>query len=96
MLLTGILQIELHLPAAQSLKQKRSVVKSLKDRLRSRYNVSVSEFDYLDKWQHAAIAVAMVSTDKAYLDSRFQSISHFIDDEIIGHAYILKSELTIL
>lgn len=96
MLLTGILQIELHLPAAQSLKQKRSVIKSIKDRLRSRYNVSVSEVDYLDKWQHASIAVAMISTDRAYLDSRFQSISRFIDDEIMGHAYIIKSELTML
>ncbi|MBT4033835.1 MAG: DUF503 domain-containing protein [Candidatus Marinimicrobia bacterium] len=96
MLLTGILQIELHLPAAQSLKQKRSVIKSLKDRLRSRYNVSVSEFDHLDKWQHASVAVAMLSTDRSYLDSRFQSIARFIEDEVMGHAYIIKSELTIL
>jgi uncharacterized protein YlxP (DUF503 family) len=47
------------IPWAQSLKDKRSAVHGLKDRLRSRFNASVAEVAYLDKWQRAVIAVCI-------------------------------------
>ena len=47
----GVLTLELHIEAAHSLKEKRHVVKSLKERLRGRFNVAVSEIDYHDVWQ---------------------------------------------
>lgn len=94
--ITGLLQLELHLPAAQSLKQKRSVIKSLKDRLRSRYNISVAEVGHMDKWQRATLAIAMVSNDRNHLESRFESISHFIDEEIMGYAFVTGRELVFL
>ncbi len=96
MLITGVLEIELHIPAAQSLKQKRSVVKSLRDRLRSNFNISVAEIDHLDKWQRATLAIAMVSRDQQYLDSRFQAITGFIETEILASAYVVRSELMLL
>lgn len=93
---TGLLSIELHLPAVQSLKQKRSVIKSLKDRLRGSYNVSVAEVGYLDKWQRASLAIVMVSNDHTYLETKFESISHFIDEEILGHAVVTGRDLRFL
>lgn len=93
MIITGILELELHLPAAQSLKQKRSVIKSLKDKLQARFNISVAEVAHLDKWQLAAIAIAHVSNDESYLESKFEKIYAFIDREISGKAYITKSNL---
>ncbi|NQV14642.1 DUF503 domain-containing protein [bacterium] len=93
MVITGILHIELHLPAAQSLKHKRSVIKSLKDKLHSRFNVSVAEVGYLDKWQLAEIAIACVSREQSYLESQFEKIYAFVDQEISGNAYITKSSL---
>jgi uncharacterized protein YlxP (DUF503 family) len=61
--------IELMIPWAQSLKDKRSAVRGLKDRLRSRFNASVVEVDYQDKWQRATIAVCIVDHDKRRLES---------------------------
>ena len=61
----GILTLELRLDDAHSLKDKRHTVKSLKDRLRGKFNVAVSEIDYQDLWQRSLIsAVLSKSTSK--------------------------------
>lgn len=57
-----LIEIDFQVPASQSLKEKRAVVKSLVDRLRTRYNVSVAEVAHQDKWQLAGLAVVTVST----------------------------------
>lgn len=66
---------ELHLPGAQSLKEKRKVLRRLKDRLRSRFNVAVSELgDYSDLWQRASLAVVSVAHDRDALERLFESV----------------------
>ncbi len=60
----GVLTLEIHVEHSHSLKEKRHVVKSLKDRLRERFNVSVAEIDGLDSWQHAVVAAVTVSNDR--------------------------------
>ena len=59
----GVLTMEINVPEAHSLKEKRHVVRSLKDRLRSRFNVSVAEIDGQDSWQRAVVAAVTVSGD---------------------------------
>jgi len=59
----GLLQLELSIPASRSLKEKRRVLKSMKDRIRSRFNVSVAEIDDHDVWDRALVAVCCVSND---------------------------------
>jgi uncharacterized protein len=59
----GILQLEIEIPGSRSLKEKRSVVKSLKERLRQRFNVSASEVDDQDVWNRARLGVACVGID---------------------------------
>ena len=56
------LEIELHLPQCRSLKEKRSVLRPIIDRLRHRHHLSVAEVGYQDKWQRAAIGVAVVAS----------------------------------
>jgi uncharacterized protein len=60
----GVLILELRLDESHSLKDKRHYVKSLKDRLRSRFNVAVAEIDNQDLWQRGTIAVVTVSGDQ--------------------------------
>jgi len=60
----GVLTLELRFDYAHSLKEKRHVVQSLKDRLRHKFNVAVAEIDYQDLWQRSAIAVVTVSSDR--------------------------------
>jgi uncharacterized protein YlxP (DUF503 family) len=60
----GVLTLEIHVEDSHSLKEKRHVVKSLKDRLRVRFNVSVAEIDGLDSWQRSVVAAVTVSSDR--------------------------------
>ena len=53
----GLLTLELHIAEAQSLKDKRQVLRSLKDRLRAKFNVAVAELDFEDKWQRSVVGV---------------------------------------
>ena len=68
-MVVGILRIELYIPDSGSLKTKRFAIKSIKDRLRSRFNVSVAEIDNTDKWQRASIGVAVVSNESKITES---------------------------
>ena len=69
-----MLTLELRIDDAHSLKDKRQVVRSLKERLRNKFNVSVAEIDYQDLWQRAMIAAVTVSPDQKYAESVLQSV----------------------
>jgi len=60
---------ELHLPGCQSLKDKRTIVKSLRDRMHNRFNVSVAETAHQDLWQRAELTAAVASTDRRHAES---------------------------
>jgi len=64
----GLLTMELMVPSSGSLKDKRRAVKGLKDRIRSRFNVSVAEVGETGLWQRATIAVACVSNEKSRIN----------------------------
>ena len=68
-LFISLLTIELLIPWAQSLKDRRSAVRGLKDRLSSRFNASVAEIGYQDKWQRAVLAVCILGNDRRQLES---------------------------
>ena len=68
-MIARIISVELYLPQVRSLKEKRSILKSLIQKIRNSFNVSISEVDYHDKWQRAALGVGVVTTDPAQLDS---------------------------
>jgi uncharacterized protein len=70
----GVITLELRLDESHSLKDKRHFVKSLKDRLRSKFNVSVAEIDYQDLWQRGLVAVVTVSNDQAHAEQVLQSV----------------------
>lgn len=65
-MVVGVCTLELEIPASQSLKDKRHVVKSLIARVRQSFNVSVAEVDDLDAWQTATIGIVCVSADRDY------------------------------
>ena len=67
MTVIALLTLDIHIPHAQSLKDKRMVVRRVKDRLRTKFNVSVSEVDHQDLWQRAQVSVVTVGSDEAYV-----------------------------
>ena len=64
----GVITFELHIADAQSLKDKRHYVKSLKDRLRTKFNVAVAEIDHQESWQVGVVAAVTVSPDQAFAE----------------------------
>jgi uncharacterized protein YlxP (DUF503 family) len=70
----AFLTLELHIEAAQSLKDKRQVLRSLKDRLRGSFNVSVAELDPSSLWNRATIGVVSVSDSRDYLDGLMKNV----------------------
>jgi hypothetical protein len=82
----GLLTLEMHLPQARSLKDKRQVLRSVKDRLRARHNVAVSELeDGADLWQRASLAVVSVASRRDVLENLFESIVREVEGQIPGH-----------
>ena len=69
-----LITLELHIPYAQSLKEKRKHIKSLRDRLRAKFNASVAEIDGLDDWQRSVIGITMISNDRRYLESQYSAV----------------------
>lgn len=74
----GVLQIEIAIPDAMSLKDKRQVVKSLKDRIAHGHNVSVAEVGALDEHRRSIIGMAMVSNDKRYVEGALSKLVDFV------------------
>jgi uncharacterized protein YlxP (DUF503 family) len=70
----GVLTMELRIDDSHSLKDKRQIVKALKDRLRHKFNVAVAEIDYQDLWQRALIAAVTVSSAHLHAQSVLQNV----------------------
>lgn len=83
----GLLTLELHIPDAQSLKDKRQVVRSLKDKLRRDFNVAVAELEHHDVWQRSVIGVVTLSNEEKHLREMLQRVLDEAD-RILGSILI--------
>ena len=80
-MVVGVARWELILAGCQSLKDKRRIVASLKERLHQRYRVSAAEVDHQDAWQRAAIAAAVVSTDQGHAQQVLAACERLVEGE---------------
>ena len=72
--------VNLYLPTSHSLKEKRSIVKSIIKKPRNRYNASVAEISGLDKWQYAGIGISVISIDRIIIEKIHSNIINFIEN----------------
>jgi uncharacterized protein len=70
----GLLTLELHIAEAQSLKDKRQVLRSLKERLRNQFNVAVAELDFEDMWQRSVVGVVTLSNEEHHVEEALQKV----------------------
>ena len=77
-MLVGSVEIKLFIGQAGSLKEKRHILKSLKDNVHNKFNASVAEVDGLDKWQSAVIGVAVVGGEKNHVMSVLTNLIEYI------------------
>ena len=73
-MIVGLLTLDLHIPEANSLKSKRLVIKSLIDRVKNKFNVSVSEVDAQNLWQRSVIGIAYVANETKIINQVFEKI----------------------
>ena len=84
MAVIGVLTLEIHVEESHSLKDKRHVVKSLKDRLRDKFNVSVAEIDGLESWQRSVVAAVTVANDRVRAEQVLQAVEAHSADLLAG------------
>lgn len=75
----GICTLQLYIPDSRSLKSKRQVIKSLKDRIRKAFNVSIAEVDEQDLWQKAILGVACVGNEKRHVNQVLDSLVDLVE-----------------
>ncbi|MDJ0786543.1 MAG: DUF503 domain-containing protein [Myxococcota bacterium] len=87
-MVVGAAHVVLHVHGSQSLKEKRGVVRSITQRVRNRFNISVAEVGGLDTWQRAELGLAVVSGDAVTARRRLEKAVAFIEDlhlaEVVG------------
>jgi uncharacterized protein YlxP (DUF503 family) len=85
----GLLTLEIHIPDAQSLKDKRQVLRSLKDRLRAHFNVAVAELDFEDTWQRSVVGVVTLSNEEHHVEEALQKVlaeaDNILGPMVVGH-----------
>ncbi len=85
--------VELHLGEVDSLKGKRHVLKSMKERVKHRFNVSVAEVDHEDLWQRATLAVACVANDARHANEVVSKAVNFIESLSDGAVIDVRVEV---
>jgi uncharacterized protein YlxP (DUF503 family) len=90
----GAARVELHVHGSQSLKQKRGVVRSISQRVRNRFNVSIAEVGGQGTWQHVVLGLSTVSGDAQSARTRLEKVIDFIED--LHLAEVIDQEVEIL
>ncbi len=89
-MIIGVLTVDIFLPGCTSLKEKRMAIRSLKDKVRHKYNVSIAEVDFQDKWQRARLGIAQVGGSYQIIEKNVNSIFSIIEHngmmEVIEHS----------
>ena len=90
----GLLTLELHIPDAQSLKDKRQVLRSLKDKLRRDFNVAVAELEHHDTWQRSVVGIVTISNEEKHVREMLQKVLDEAD-RILG-SFLINQQVEIV
>ena len=93
-MVVGILKFALRISDAQSLKEKRKVVKSLIARIKNKFNVSIAEVGSNEKWQIAELGICAAGNDRRFINSTIDNILSYLDSIYIGE--IISSHIEII
>jgi uncharacterized protein YlxP (DUF503 family) len=93
-MVVGTLRLALLLGENFSLKGKRQVLKSLKERVKNRFNVSIAEVENQDLWQHIVLGLAVVGNDRRHVNAQLDKILEFVEKQNL--AEIMDSQLELI
>ncbi|NMB47188.1 MAG: DUF503 domain-containing protein [Firmicutes bacterium] len=92
-MVVGIVRLGLHISDCQSLKEKRSIIKSLTQRLRNKFNAAIAEIADQDLWQKSTIGAAVIGNSTAHASSQLQSIIDFIEKQPMVLIITIETEI---
>jgi uncharacterized protein YlxP (DUF503 family) len=92
-MVVGVLTLELLLAGAESLKDKRKVLKSLIERLKHRFNISVAEVGRQDNWKYSTVGISAVSGDMAHMESILDTVVRFVENHNGVEVIAMEREL---
>ena len=90
----GSLTLEIFIPASQSLKDKRRVVRSLKDRLRGRFNIAIAELDHQDVHQRSTLGIVTIAAGNTQIEQLFEEVRREVERNLPGD--LVQAEIEIL
>ena len=93
-MIIGIIQFQLRMADSHSLKDKRMVLKSIKDRLRQRFNIAVAEIGDQDLWQSSLLGAAAIGNDKRYVNGLLTQVENWIERN--GNVELVSSQMELL
>lgn len=93
-MIVGTLKVEFFLPENRSLKGKRKIVKSMVDKVRHRFNVSIAEIGSNDNWQRIELGISFVGNDRRYIDSSLARVLTYLESLYL--AQLLSSKVEII
>jgi uncharacterized protein YlxP (DUF503 family) len=91
-----VLELDIRLFDAQSLKDKRKVKRRLVDKLKAAYNLSIAETEHLDKWQRIGLTVAYVAVDQGTAKDMADTLRGVVDGLLEGEGELLGADIDIL
>ncbi len=93
-MVVGVCQIDLLIPGNTSLKGKRKVLRKIIDRVKNRYNISISEIGDNDLWQRSQVGISVVGNDSRHVNSSLDKVINFIDG--LNVAEIIHSRIEMI
>ena len=95
-MVVGCLELTLHLSAAQSLKDKRSVIKRCIERVKSRFNVAAAEVGANEEHNRAIIGFTTVANDSSFVNSVLDKVQNQVEDDALGLAEVVDRRIELL
>ena len=95
-MVVGVLELDLGFPGHRSLKSKRQVLRSLKDRIAHKFNVAIAEVDGQNLWQRGSLGIACVSNDARHAEAMLQTVVAFVESAGAGRCDILNVSIEVI
>ena len=89
----GVCILELKIPYAHSLKEKRSILKKISNKIQQKFNVSISEVDTQDLWQTATLGIAATGNNAPFLEGVLETVANYTESIFDGEIRVLHTEV---
>jgi len=89
-MIIGLIVLDLHLPHARSLKEKRMVINRVRDRIRQRFNAAFAELDFQDVWQRARLGIVTLNSQKTIVEGQLQAVLRDVERSFEGETVVVE------